>query len=277
MAETSDPVRFVKMHGAGNDFVVLDLRRGAQPCSAARAAALADRHTGIGCDQLIALLPPRQAGADVFMQIANADGSEAGACGNATRCIADLLADELGRDDLVIETISGLLPALRVAPGLVRVEMGRPGLDWQHIPLSRAEDTLHLPLPGDPAAASMGNPHATFFVEDLEAEPIFVRGPIVQANPLFARGVNVGFAQVLSPNAMRLRVYERGAGLTRACGSGACAAMVNAYRRGFCASEVEVRMDGGSVTVAWDGAGAVHMTGPATRSFSGVFTGALPA
>ena len=231
-------IPFHKMHGLGNDFVVLDDRHRALAMTPTRAAALADRRTGIGCDQLI-LLEPGTDGADVFIRIRNPDGSEAGACGNATRCIASLVAAEAGRDRVVVRTIAGDLPAEALPGGplgtLWRVDMGPARLGWQEVPLAAEMDTLHLPLGRgvllDPAACSMGNPHATFFVPDLDAVPLAALGPALETDPVFPERANIGVVQILSPEHIRLAVWERGAGLTLACGSGACAALVNAARR----------------------------------------------
>ncbi len=266
-------VRFAKMQGCGNDFVVFDERGGALGLSPARAAALADRRRGIGCDQLIALEPGGE-GADAFMRIRNPDGSEAGACGNATRCVALLLAQETGRRGFVIRTIAGDLAAEVLGDGQVRVDMGAPRLDWADIPLARPMDTLHLPLAvgpvTDPAAASMGNPHATFFVADLAAVPVTQIGPVLEHDPLFPDRANIGFVQVLAPDRLRLRVWERGAGLTLACGSGACAALVNAHRRGLAMREATVVVDGGTLRITWREADRhVLMTGPAVTAFTG--------
>jgi diaminopimelate epimerase len=280
---------FVKMQGCGNDFVVFDERprgerpRGERPMgerpgglglSGARVTALADRHTGIGCDQLIAIeTPPPGSGADAFMRIRNPDGSEAGACGNATRCVARLLFAETGRREQLIQTVSGILPAMVLDDGLVRVDMGPPRLDWRDIPLACPADTLHLDLAAgpvrDPAAASMGNPHATFFVADVLALDIAVLGPRLEHAALFPEGTNIGFAQVIAPDCLRLRVWERGAGLTLACGSGACAALVNAIRRGLTARRASVLVDGGVLDIEWRRDLHVLMTGPAVTAFHG--------
>jgi diaminopimelate epimerase len=264
-------VNFRKMHGAGNDFVVLDARLTGQPTSWRRAMALADRATGIGCDQVITLLPPQNpALALAHMQIQNPDGSTAGACGNATRCVADLLAAEHGLRHFAIETIAGILPCEVFAPGDARVGLGVPKLDWRDIPLADEADTLNLPLAGDPAACSMGNPHVTFFVDDLDNDDVIARGKIVQENDIFSDGVNAGFAKILSPTEMRLKVFERGAGLTRACGSGACAAVVNACRRGLAGHSMRVILDGGVLHIDWQKEG-VFMRGPAVTAFTGQF------
>jgi diaminopimelate epimerase len=265
---------FLKMHGCGNDFVVFDERAGALGLTEARAAAIADRRTGVGCDQFIVIEPlPAGSGADGFMRIRNPDGTEAGACGNATRCVAQLLARDSGKTRLVVRTIAGDLIAEMLADGRVCVDMGPARLNWPEVPLARAMDTLHLDLArgpvADPAACSMGNPHATFFVPDLATLPIADIGPSLEHDPLFPERANIGFAQVLAPDRLRLRVWERGAGLTLACGSGACAALVNAHRRGLAGRRAIVVVDGGELEIAWREDGHVLMTGPVVTAFSG--------
>jgi diaminopimelate epimerase len=265
---------FVKMHGCGNDFVVLDARATPLGITPARAAALADRRRGIGCDQLIIIEPaPEGSNADAFMRIRNPDGAEAGACGNATRCVVEKLARETGRRHQVIRTVAGNLPADLLDDGLVTVDMGPAGLNWTDVPLARRMDTLHLDLTlgmlADPAACSMGNPHATFFVDDVDALPADTLGPALEVDPLFPQRANIGFARVLAPDRMRLRVWERGAGLTLACGSGACAALVNAHRRGLTARRAAVLMDGGELQIEWRDDGHVLMTGPVVTAFTG--------
>jgi len=263
-------IAFRKMHGAGNDFIVFDAREAALPLSAARVRALADRRTGIGCDQLIVLEPPQAPEADVFMRIFNPDGSPSGACGNATRCIAEMLGETTDRRKITVQTLAGLLPTERLGGGAVRVDMGAPGLEWQHIFLSQPCDTLHLPLAVDAAGASMGNPHATVFVEALDAIDPKILGPALERDALFEERANIGFAQILAPDKIRLRVWERGAGLTLACGSGACAALVNAHRRGFAERAAELVLDGGTLHIAWREAdGHVLMTGPTALAFEG--------
>ncbi len=263
---------FVKMHGCGNDFAVFDERAGPLGLTPDRAAAIANRHTGAGCDQVIAI-EPAGLGADAFMRIRNPDGSEAGACGNATRCVAWLLATESGRKRQVIRTISGDLVAELHPDGQVTVDMGPVRLDWRDVPLARAMDTLDLDLAvgpvSHPAAASMGNPHATFFVADMAAIPIAEIGPVLEHHPIFPQRANIGFVQVLGPDRLRLRVWERGAGLTLACGSGACAALVNAARRGLTGRAATVLVDGGELRIAWREDGHVLLTGPVATSFSG--------
>ncbi len=263
---------FRKMHGLGNDFCVLDARARALPVTPALAAAVADRHFGVGCDQFIVMEPP-QPGADVFMRIRNPDGSEAGACGNATRCIASLVADEAGLDRVVVRTIAGDLPVERLSGGLWRADMGPARLGWREVPLAREMDTRHLPLAlgpvSDPAACSMGNPHATFFVDDLDAIPVAEIGPKLERDPLFPDRANIGFAQVLSPERIRLVIWERGAGMTLACGSGACATIVNAARRGLAGRRARVELPGGALDMEWREDGHVLMTGPVATAFTG--------
>jgi diaminopimelate epimerase len=274
---------FVKMHGCGNDFVVLDERAAPLGITPVRAAALADRRRGIGCDQLIIIEPaPEGSNADAFMRIRNPDGAEAGACGNATRCVVERLAAETGRRHLVIRTVAGNLPADLLDDGCVTVDMGPAGLNWTDVPLARRMDTLHLDLAvgpvADPAACSMGNPHATFFVDDVEALPIDTLGPALECDPLFPERANIGFAEVRGPERLRLRVWERGAGLTLACGSGACAALVNAHRRGLVARRATVVVDGGELQIEWRDDGHVLMTGPVATAFTGsVDLAAYPA
>jgi diaminopimelate epimerase len=274
---------FVKMHGCGNDFVVLDERAAPLGITPVRAAALADRRRGIGCDQLIIIeAAPEGSNADAFMRIRNPDGAEAGACGNATRCVVERLAAETGRRHLVIRTVAGNLPADLLDDGCVTVDMGPAGLNWTDVPLARRMDTLHLDLAvgpvANPAACSMGNPHATFFVKDVEALPIDTLGPALECDPLFPERANIGFAEVLGPERLRLRVWERGAGLTLACGSGACAALVNAHRRGLVGRRATVAMDGGELQIEWRDDGHVLMTGPVATAFIGsVDLAAYPA
>ena len=272
-------VLFKKMHGLGNDFVVLDQRRDPVPIDAAAARAIADRRTGIGCDQLLLLEPPRDPTAQVYMRIFNPDGSEAEACGNGTRCVASLIAAETGRGAVTVETVAGLLPATIDDAGIIAVAMGEPRISWRDIPLSREMDTLHADLRrgplADPVCTNVGNPHATFFVDDAEAVDLTSLGPQLERDPLFPERANIGVATVIDRRTIRFRVWERGAGITRACGSGACAAMVAAYRRGLVDDRVTVRLDGGALTVDWPGGGFVTMAGPVATSFEGAFDSAL--
>lgn len=259
--------QFRKMHGAGNDFVLLDARESEVPLTPALMAALCDRRTGIGCDQLVVLEPADDA--DLLARFYNQDGSESGACGNASRCIADLISRQTGQTRILIRTIAGLLPAEKLTDGQFRVDMGPPHLLAAEIPLARDIDTLHLPLAGDPAACSMGNPHATWFVDDLDQGDIARLGPAREHDPLFPERANIGFAQVLSPERIRLRVWERGSGLTLACGSGACAALINAHRRGLTGARAELILDGGTLTIELNHDGHVLMTGPSALVFEG--------
>lgn len=266
---------FRKMHGAGNDFVILDARQAELPITAPGARWLADRNRGVGADQIIRLEPA--ADADVFMRILNPDGSEAQACGNATRCVAHLLFEESGGEAAVIRTLGGLLPVRRTALGLIEADMGLAQLGWAEVPLALAMDTLHLPLAGDPAACSMGNPHATFFVPDVAAVDVAGLGPRLEHDPIFPERANIGFAEVLAPDAIRLVMWERGAGMTLACGSGACATLVNAHRRGLTGRRARVELPGGALTITWRDDEHVLMEGPTALSFVGEFDGALLA
>jgi diaminopimelate epimerase len=266
---------FVKMHGLGNDFVVIDARRTSFPLDEARAHAIADRKTGIGCDQLIVIEAPQRQGADIFMRIHNADGGEVDACGNATRCVAALLMRETGGDSVTIETGAGLLVARPATGGRISVDMGEARLDWREIPLARAQDTLHVDLAlgplADPACTNIGNPHATFFVADAADIDLATLGPQLEHHALFPERANIGIAQLLSPQRIRLRVWERGVGITRACGTGACAALVAASRRGLTGRTAEVILEGGTLEISWRDDGHVLMTGPVATSFDGSF------
>jgi diaminopimelate epimerase len=270
---------FIKMHGLGNDFVVVDARAEPFPLTDALAKAIADRREGVGCDQLLILEPPTNGSADVFLRIRNHDGGEVGACGNGTRCVAALVMGETGRNALVIETAAGLLQAKAAGPERVTVDMGAARLDWQDIPLSEARDTLHMGISNgelaDPVGVNMGNPHAVFFVGDVERLPLEELGPPLEHHPLFPERANIGAAQLIGKNRLRLRVWERGAGLTRACGTGACAAAVAAARRGLTGRKVEVVLDGGTLTLEWREDGHVEMTGPVATAFHGELNGML--
>ncbi len=269
------PLAFTKMHGLGNDFVVLDARQAPVMLSAAQARLLADRRRGIGCDQVIVIEPP-QNGGDVFMRIINADGSEAEACGNATRCVAATLMTESRASHLVIETKAGSLPATRAAKDQVTVDMGPALTDWRDIPVAQECDTLHMPLHQgilrDPVGTSIGNPHATFFVANAEEIPLGDLGPLLEKDAFFPVRANIGVASLEGKDRLRLRVWERGAGLTQACGSGACAAAVAAARRGLTGRHVTIRTDGGELLLNWREDGHVLMTGPVAVSFVGLWT-----
>ena len=256
---------FAKMHGLGNDFVVIDARESVVEVTDARARAIADRHTGIGCDQLIVVGTSERA--DVSMRIFNADGSEGEACGNATRCIPLFV----GRD-VTIETKAGLLDAKLSGDGAV-VDMGAPRFEWDAIPLSYAMDTLVMPTSWEdlppPACVNVGNPHVIFFVDDLDAIDTTRLGAMIEHDPLFPARVNVNFAQMTGPSHIRLIVWERGAGLTQACGTGACATAVAAIRRKLMQGPVTVSLPGGDLIIDWQPGGHIQMTGPATFVFSG--------
>jgi len=265
---SSARVSFVKMHGIGNDFVVLDGREGGVPMVTARlAAALADRHRGIGCDQLVLLEPSTTA--DFRMRIFNADGSEVEACGNATRAVG-LLHGKPAR----IETLGGLVEARPDGAGIA-VDMGVPRFGWDEIPLAYAMDTLHMPVGweelDDPVAVNVGNPHAIFFVSDCDAIDLARLGPLIETDPLFPERVNVNVATVESRGSIRLMVWERGAGLTLACGTGACATAIGAMRRGLVERQVRVTLPGGPLDIEWTAEGRVVMSGAASEAFRGNF------
>jgi len=256
-------VNYWKMNGLGNDFVVLDGRGAPLPITPHHVRAIANRNTGIGCDQIIILSDARVT--DLFMHIWNADGTGASACGNATRCVARLIMQEKDKDDASIETSAGQLFATNVGQD-VRVDMGLPHFDWASIPLAENQDTLHvnhatLPL-GDGVAVNVGNPHIVFFVDNVETVSLENLGPQIETSPLFPKRVNVNIAQVLSPGRIRLRVWERGTGITKACGTGAMASAVAGIRRGLLTSPVTVSLDGGDLQIEWQDGEHVFMTGP---------------
>ncbi|HSI02359.1 MAG TPA: diaminopimelate epimerase [Reyranella sp.] len=271
-------VPFLKMHGLGNDFVVLDARATPIDLPVERRRAIADRRLGVGCDQLIVLEPPTDRDADVFMRIYNPDGGEAGACGNATRCVASMVMDERRTDEVTVQTISGLLESQKTGTGanglpVIAVDMGLARLDWRDIPVAGACDTNHLPVGAgalqDPVGTSMGNPHATFFVDDLESVPLAALGPTLEHDKFFPERANIGVAQLVAPGQLKLRVWERGAGLTLACGSGACAAVVAASRRGLVDRKAEVVLQEGTLAIEWLRDGHVLMTGGISLAFKG--------
>ena len=273
---------FVKMNGLGNDFVVVEARATAFDPTADDVRAIAARDGGVGCDQLIAITPA-QAG-DAFMRIWNADGSEVSACGNATRCVAWLLMQASGASQAVVATRAGLLRAWAAGPKAVTVDMGAPGLTWRDIPLAEEMDTrgvelqvgpIDAPILHTPGCVSMGNPHVVFFVADAAKAPVREVGSMIENHMLFPEGVNVGFAEVQSPERIRLRIWERGAGETKACGTGACAAVVVAHRRGLAGRRAAVLLDGGELRIDWredEGGqpGHVMMSGPVAVEFTGV-------
>ena len=258
---------FRKMHGLGNDFVVVDRRGGGRPVPADMARAMGDRRRGVGFDQLAVIADDPDA--DAALSFLNADGSEAGACGNATRCVARLLMDEGGTDHLTLRTARGLL-ACEDAGGDVRVNMGAPLLEWRDVPLAEPVDTLALPIPGAPVACSVGNPHCTFIVEDAEAADLAEHGRF-ETHPLFPERTNVQLASVAGDR-IRVRVWERGVGETQASGSSACAVAVACARRGLTGRRVTVELDGGALEIDWREDG-VWMTGPTAHVFDGVWRG----
>jgi len=271
--DSSMNIAFIKAHGLGNDFVVFDARR--QPIALTPDAArrIADRRRGIGCDQIVLIEPPRSADAAAFMRILNGDGSEVAACGNASRWVAGHLMAEADVDRIRIETAAGPLDARVAAGGAITVDMGPARLDWADIPLAEACDTLHLPVAlghlTDPVAVNVGNPHMVFFVEEAEAVPLAELGAVMERHPLFPERTNVEVVETRGPDRLRMRVWERGAGITQACGTGACAAAVAAHRRGLTGREVRIILDGGPLDIAWRKDGHVLMTGEASTSFRG--------
>jgi diaminopimelate epimerase len=271
----SKTVRFRKMNGLGNDFVVLDMRARALALKAAQIAAIADRKRGIGCDQVIALEPSEFA--DVFMRIWNADGGEVGACGNAARCVAALLVAERGSPHVMIETESGLLQATLNQDRSVTIDMGAPRFNWDEIPLAEPfDDTRRITLQTDdpelsaPSVVNVGNPHCIFFVSDVEANDLGRLGPSLEHHKLFPERANISLAQVTGPGSLRLRSWERGAGLTRACGTAACAAAVAAVRRGLTGRVVTVTLPGGDLVIDWrEDDDHILMTGPFALDYEG--------
>jgi diaminopimelate epimerase len=264
---------FQKMHGLGNDFVVLDARKTPIALDADQRRLIADRRFGIGCDQLLILEQPKNAGADVFMRIHNSDGSESRACGNGTRCVAAKVMEEKSAKHVVVETVAGLLDARDMAGGNIAVDMGLVRLDWREIPVASACDTAHLPVTlgplSDPVGVNVGNPHAVFFVADAEAIDLAALGPALEHHVFFPDRANIEIAQVLSPDKIRMRVWERGAGITRACGSGACAVLVAAARRKLTGRKAAILLDGGALEIEWLANDHVRMTGPWTLSYRG--------
>lgn len=260
---------FMKMHGLGNDFVVIDERGIAPRVDESLAVAMADRHRGVGYDQLAVLSDASDA--DVHLTFWNADGSQSAACGNATRCIARYLMDETGQSALTITTGRGMLHAVD-QDGLASVNMGLPQLDWKDVPLAEDMDTLELPIDGQPTATGMGNPHCTFFVEDADAVDLAAQGAAIEHHPLFPERTNVQFASLIGADHLRMRVWERGVGITLASGSSSCATAVAAHRRGLTGRSVRIDLDGGTLQIDWRDDG-VWMTGPTAHVFDGVWYG----
>lgn len=270
MSAHHDMIPFMKMHGLGNDFVVIDARQRAVAVTPDLAVAMADRHRGVGFDQLA--LITATGSADAHLTFYNADGSLSAACGNATRCIARMIMNETGKTDLNLTTARGTLAARDAGNGLTAVNMGLPQLAWHEIPLAREMDTLQLPIDGTPTATGMGNPHCTFFVDDATAVDLASLGPQIEHHPLFPQRTNVQFASLTGPDTLRMRVWERGTGITLASGSSSCATAVAAHRRGLAGRSVQIDLDGGTIHVTWAGDG-VWMTGPTAHVFDGVWRG----
>ena len=268
---------FKKMNGLGNDFVVIDARNQNVSMTPEIAARIANHTTGIGCDQLI-VIEKGEVPADAFMRIFNRDGSEVDACGNASRCVGQLLMDETGKDKVSLETNAGLLRVFPATTG-VTVDMGAPKFDWQDIPLSERMDTrnvdvklgpIEAPVLMGPSAVNVGNPHAIFFVDNVDAYDLEKFGPLVEFHPLFPEQTNVELAQVIDETHIRLRVWERGVGITQACGTGACATAVAAARKNLSGRHVTVTLDGGDLDIEWREANnRIYMTGPTTLDYEG--------
>lgn len=268
---------FLKMHGLGNDFVVFDARKLPLALDAAHALAIADRKRGIGCDQVIVIENDANS-ADALIRIYDADGTEVEACGNGSRCVAKLLMAETGKAEIHLASKGGLLEC-RQSGDLITVDYGQPQLDWREIPMAQAVDTLSFALPledfpdkilGEASAVATGNPHLVLFVENAEYAPVDTLGPAIERHPWFPNRTNVEFVEMRSDTALRMRVWERGVGITEACGTGACASVVAAHRRGLTGRKVKVELDGGTLDIEWrEEDDHVLMTGPAVLSFEG--------
>ncbi|WP_299661673.1 diaminopimelate epimerase [uncultured Ruegeria sp.] len=259
---------FMKMHGLGNDFVIVDARAHADPITPALAMGIGHRQFGVGFDQLAVIESGKS---DAHLVFYNADGSTSAACGNATRCIARFLMDETGSSDLTLTTERGMLFARDAGKGLTSVNMGQPQIFWNEIPLAEEVETLELPIEGGPTATGMGNPHCTFFVDNADAIPLEEFGARYEYHPLYPERTNVQVAQITGPDQIRMRVWERGVGVTLASGSSSCATAVAAARRGLTGRKVQVELDGGTIWIDWRDDG-VWMTGPTAHVFSGTLT-----
>jgi diaminopimelate epimerase len=269
------------MNGCGNEVAIFDARQHGGPLtlSTSQIKAISDPKTGAGCDQVLAIEPPQAPGSDVFMRIWNAEGTEVGACGNGTRCVAWLLMEETDVPQLYIDTKAGVLTASRLGEKQICVDMGAPKLDWEQIPLEERMDTrgidlqvgpIGAPVLALPGAVNMGNPHAVFFVDAVEEVAVETLGPMLEYHPLFPEQANIGFAEIRSKSEIRLKVWERGAGLTKACGSGACAALVAAARRNLTDRKAKIILDGGELLIEWRKSDDhVLMSGPVELEFEG--------
>ncbi|MGE4350558.1 MAG: diaminopimelate epimerase [Bdellovibrionales bacterium] len=274
------PVPFIKMHGLGNDFVIIDSRENGFVPSQEFLLRVADRCRGVGCDQFMILLKPKDPSADLYMDMYNRDGSIVRACGNATRCVARLLFEETGKKEGVIQTITECLKVWQEDNGNVTVEFGAPKLDWQDIPLAKETDTLHVTFDGQDAlvgcCVNVGNPHTIFFVPDVMSVPLDQIGPILEHDPIFPDRCNIEFAQLIDPEHIRMRVWERGTGITQACGSAALATLVAAVRRELSARKAVIQMDGGDLVIEWrETDGHITLSGSASKAFEGVLNDEL--
>ncbi|MDD4616303.1 MAG: diaminopimelate epimerase [Alphaproteobacteria bacterium] len=267
-------IPFLKMNGLGNDFVIFDSRQSGFSPSEKFVRDISNRKTGIGCDQIMVLYPPKSAGADVFMDIFNCDGGQVGACGNATRCVASLLMEELGRDNCVVETVKGMLKTWRDFNRMIAVDFGEPHTKWSQIPMAREVDTLHAPVASGglfaPCCVNVGNPHAVFFVPNVDEVALEKVGPVLEHDPLFPERCNIEIAQIIAPDRIRMRVWERGTGITRACGTGALATLIAAVRRDLTIRRATVVLDGGELVIKWRKEdNHVILIGPYSYVFSG--------
>ncbi len=271
---------FRKMHGLGNDFVVLDARGGNLMLTPKSARAIADRRLGVGCDQIM-IIEPARSGGDAYIAIRNSDGGVVEACGNGFRCVASLLMTESGKDKLTMETLAGPVVATRATRGLISIDMGPARLEAKDIPLAQQTDTLHLPVDQSPltdgVGVNMGNPHAVFFVPDAEAVDLAFLGPKIENDKLFPERTNVEVVQVITRKHLRMRVWERGAGITMACGTGACAALVAAVRRDLADRKAVVTVDGGDLEIEWRADNHVILTGPVAETAVGTIDASLLA
>lgn len=275
-------VPFSKMNGIGNDFVVIDVRKHKVAIGADAARHIGDRHRGVGFDQML-IIGPGKNGADAEMRIWNSDGSEVESCGNGARCVADVVLSETGKPEVKLWTKGGLLSCTRGSDGRITVDMGAPKLEWQEIPLAERMDTrildikvgpIDAPVLFGPSAVNMGNPHCIFFVDNVNAHDIAKLGPMLEYHPLFPERANISFAQVTEKGVIRTRVWERGVGITLACGTAACATAVAAARKNLSGRKSRIVLDGGALDIEWrESDGHVLMTGPAELNYSGVLPG----
>lgn len=265
-------IPFIKMHGLGNDFVIIDLSYVGITLSSPLIQAICNRHTGIGCDQLVTMEPASKHEATALVKFYNSDGTESGACGNASRCVAHLLIKKSQQDQVILQTAHGLLHCAKNGDQIT-INMGSASLDWQVIPLSKKLDTLHINEPGihDGVAVNIGNPHLVLFMTDIASLNLQKLGSDLECHSLFPERANINFAQIINSNHIKLRVWERGAGETLACGTGACATVVAAYQRGLSGHHVQVDLPGGTLTIDVQDLHRIHMTGPVAHVFNGTY------